>query len=173
MYRTLIYNEIYMWFESIIQIIPGEFGMYFRGYIISKLIKSNAKRLKIPQHVHIYNLKNLSVGNNVRFGKYSQINCIDKVIVGDNVMFGPFVMLTTLNHGFNDLETPMNRQNPSTSPVIIEDDVWIGGHVSILPGVRIGGGSIVGAGSVVTKDVEPYTIVGGVPAKVIKNRFNE
>ena len=88
-----------------------------------------------------------------------------------NVMMGPNVSIYTSNHKFDRTDIPMIKQgNSETKPVIIENDVWIGANVIILPGVTIHEGSIIAAGAVVTKDVECYTIVAGNPAKVIKKR---
>lgn len=93
------------------------------------------------------------------------------VSIGDNVMMGPECMIFSANHRYDRLDIPMCCQgNGETKPVVIEDDVWIGARVIILPGVRIGTGSVIGAGSVVTHDVEPYSIVGGNPAKLIRYR---
>lgn len=86
-------------------------------------------------------------------------------------MMGPDVVILLHNHRFDRTDVPMRFQEFSESePVIIDDDVWIGCRVTILPGVRIGKGAIIGAASVVTKDVPEYAIVGGNPAKVIKMR---
>ncbi len=80
-------------------------------------------------------------------------------------------MILSQNHRFDDLSVPMCQQGfQEDKPVSIDDDVWIGNRVIILPGVRVGGGSVIGAGAVVTKNVEPYTIIGGNPAKVIGRR---
>lgn len=94
-----------------------------------------------------------------------------KVIIGSNVMMGPECMVFTTNHRIDRLDIPMCEQgfsNPKT--VVIEDDVWIGARVIILPGVRIGTGSVIGAGSVVTHDVGPYSVVAGNPARLIRYR---
>lgn len=93
------------------------------------------------------------------------------VTIGNDVMMGPDCVILTSNHGFESRETPMWKQSFSApKSVVIEDDVWIGARVIILPGVHVGTGSIIGAGSVVTHDVEPYSIVGGNPAKLIRYR---
>lgn len=93
------------------------------------------------------------------------------VTIGNDVMMGPDCVILTSNHGFDNLEMPMWKQPfTETKPVVIEDNVWIGARVIILPGVHVGTGSIIGAGSVVTHDVEPYSIVGGNPAKLIRYR---
>lgn len=86
-------------------------------------------------------------------------------------MMGPQITIITENHRFDGLEVPMALQGQAESkPVVIEDDVWVGARAIILPGVTIGAHSIVGAGSVVTKDVPPWTVVGGNPARIIKVR---
>lgn len=92
------------------------------------------------------------------------------MIIGDNVMMAPEVVILTLGHYYNDINTPINCQGDFASKVIIENNVWIGIRSIILLNVRIGEGAIVGAGAVVTKDVPPWSVVGGVPAKVIKWR---
>jgi len=85
---------------------------------------------------------------------------VDELISGDNVMMAPEVIILTLGHRHDNIETPMCRQEDYATKVIIEDDGWIGTRAIILPGVKIGKGAIVGAGAVVTKNVPPYTVVG-------------
>lgn len=111
----------------------------------------------------------VSLGDNSGIGVNAFIAAC--VTIGNDVMMGPECMIFTSNHGIADLDIPMWQQ-PFTEPrpVVIEDDVWIGARVTILPGVRIGKGSVIGAGSVVTHDVVPYSIVGGNPAKLIRYR---
>lgn len=113
---------------------------------------------------------NSDSGKNITVGKYVFINSGCKfqdqggITIGNNVLIGHNVVLATINHDIH----PSQRGNMTLKPIIIEDEVWIGANVTILQGVTIGKGSIVAAGSVVTKSVEPYSIVGGVPAKFIK-----
>lgn len=114
--------------------------------------------------------------SSIKIGDYSSIGeyawlLSDGITIGNNVMMGPYCMIFTSDHETSNLSIPMCRQGfTKVEPVVIEDDVWIGARVIILKGVRIGKGSIIAAGSVVAKDVEPYTVVGGVPAKFIKKR---
>ena len=111
----------------------------------------------------------ISLGDNSGIGVNAFISA--HVTIGNDVMMGPDCVILTSNHGFDSLDIPMWKQPFSApKPVVIEDDVWIGTRVIILPGVRVGTGSIIGAGSVVTHDVEPYSIVGGNPAKLIRYR---
>ena len=111
----------------------------------------------------------VSLGNNSGIG----INCeiAPQVTIGNDVMMGPECMIYTSNHGMERTDIPMWQQKSTeTEPVVIGNDVWIGARVIILPGVHIGDGCVIGAGSVVTKDVEEYSIVAGNPAKLIRKR---
>ena len=86
-------------------------------------------------------------------------------------MMGPEVVILSFNHDFSDIGKPMRLQGKAQEkPVVIGNDVWIGTRAIILPGVRIGDGAIIGAGSIVTHDVDPYAIVAGNPAKTIRFR---
>lgn len=109
--------------------------------------------------------KNISIGKNVFINSGCKFQDWGGIFIGNNVLIGHNVVLATVNH---DL-APSKRGNMTLKPIKIEDDVWIGSNSTILQGVNIGKGAIIAAGSVVTKDVEAYTIVGGVPAKFIKN----
>ena len=117
----------------------------------------------------MYPLYNISIGDNSGIGKDSFIVAPDAVEIGENVIIGPQLIVYTANHG-TERSTPMIHQPMVNSPVKIGNDVWIGARVTILPGVTIADGAVVGAGAVVTKNVEPYTIVGGIPAKKIRER---
>ena len=112
----------------------------------------------------------LSIGNNSNIGPYSYVGCSGQISIGENVMISPRVSIYAENHNFLDVEKPMKAQGVTRECVIIEDDCWIAANSVILAGVTVGAGSIVAAGSVVTKNVEPYSIVGGNPAKLIKKR---
>lgn len=114
----------------------------------------------------------IKIGRNCGIGAYSHITAIRGIYIGDNVLTGLGVLITDNGHGASQREmldiSPNLRPLVSKGQVIIEDNVWIGEKASSMPGVRIGKGSIVAANSVVTHDVPPYCIVGGIPAKVIK-----
>lgn len=112
----------------------------------------------------------LIIGNNVGIAQNCFIQVRGKVIIGNNVIFGPNVSIFAENHNFNNPDLPVSVQGETRKGVIIEDGVWLGTRVVILDGVTVGKNSIIAAGSIVTKDVAPYTIVGGIPAKVIRNR---
>jgi len=112
----------------------------------------------------------LKIGNNSNIGPYSWIGCSGFIEIGSNVMMGPRVNLLAENHNFERTDIPMKEQGVSRSFIKIEDDVWLGANCSVLSGVTIGKGSIVATGAVVTKDVPPFSIVGGVPARILRSR---
>ena len=106
------------------------------------------------------------IGDHTRVGLHNTI--IGPVEIGSHVNLAQGITVTALNHNFSDTRKRIDEQGVSTSPVTIEDDVWIGANAVILPGVTIGEHCVVAAGAVVTKDVPPHSLVAGVPAKVIK-----
>jgi acetyltransferase-like isoleucine patch superfamily enzyme len=112
----------------------------------------------------------LIVGDNSNIGPGAYIGCSGLITIGKNVMMSPGVSLYAENHNFSDTSLPMKDQGVTVSFVVIEDDCWIASNSTILAGVTIGKGSVVAAGSVVTKNVPPYSVVAGSPATVIKSR---
>lgn len=118
----------------------------------------------------------MSLGNNVSIPRFAHIFCTDAPLtIGNNVIFGPAPTIVTGDHRIDVIGKPIflsyDKLPENDAPVIIEDDVWIGAHVTILKGVTIGRGSVVAAGGIVNKSTPPYSISGGVPARVIKFRF--
>lgn len=148
------------------------FGYYIHDHIAPKA------QMHISGNPRIHPTASLRCGKNIYLGKNSHINqycCIwasenSKIILGDNLLMGPGVKIFSSNHSYNDLSLPMNVQPFTEKDISIGNDVWIGANAVITAGVKIGDGSIVAAGAVVTKDIPPYCIAGGVPAKVIKQR---
>lgn len=120
----------------------------------------------------------LRIGRDVQVNDYVHIGAVHSVVIGDRVLIASKVFITDHNHGSTKGPAPHDSpavppiERPlSFAPVVIEDDVWIGEFVSVLPGVRIGKGAIIGTMSVVARDVPPYTMVAGSPARPIK-RFD-
>ena len=108
--------------------------------------------------------QNISMGKNVTVNSGCRFQDQGGIKIGNGVLIGHNVVMATINHD----ENPLKRASMTFKPIVVEDNVWIGSQSTILQGVTIGYGSIVAAGAVVTKDVPPMTIVGGVPAKFIK-----
>ena len=118
------------------------------------------------------NQPKLIIRNNCCFGAYNHISCINRIEIGDNLLTGKWVTIVDNDHGDTRLETlkipPKERSLYSKGIVEIGDNVWIGDKVTILSGVKIGNCSIIAANSVVTKDIPPFSVVGGNPAKILK-----
>jgi maltose O-acetyltransferase len=163
-----MWNELLTWYQAIIGVVPGISGALLRAHLLRPFAQKIGSGVKIKESVQIWDLYKFSIGADSGIGRYGQLNAVGGIDIGTDVMIGPFVMITTANHGLRT-GTPLRRQPLQIAPVTIGDNVWIGGHVSILPGVTINSGAIVGAGAVVTRNVAPDTIVAGVPA-ILKNR---
>lgn len=117
----------------------------------------------------------ITIGDNVNIETDCHISAINKVLIGNNVLMASFVYISDHSHGnVNEMceealfSPPIERPLYSKGPIIIEDNVWLGEKTSVMPGVHIGCGAIIGANSVVTKDIPAYAVAVGAPAKVIK-----
>ncbi len=171
--------------------IPGGPGMLLRRFFY-KFLFGKAQSFRTGTHVVIQGFRNISLGNGVGLnrhaslyaargkitlgdsvfvGDFSSINANDATItIGNNVAIGPMTLIQGANHNFDRLDIPIVQQGHKASFVTIDDNVWIAAHCTILPGVHIHTGAVVGAGAVVNKDVPSNAIVGGVPAKVLRYR---
>ena len=123
--------------------------------------------------LHVYNFRDMpqsriKIGSDSLVGEYSVIRGQGGVQIGDRVYTSPFTQIIAVNHVFDDPDRPFVEQGITAEGIVIEDDVWLGAGAIITDGVRVGRGAVVAAGAVVTKDVPPHTVVGGVPAKPIK-----
>ncbi len=123
--------------------------------------------------LHVYNFRGLpnsgiTIGQDSLIGEKTVIRGQGGVTIGDRVFTSPMTQLIAVNHIFDDPETPFVKQGITAEGIVIEDDCWLGANAVITDGVTVGRGSVVAAGAVVTKDVPPFSVVGGVPAKVIR-----
>jgi len=146
------------------------FGMFFNAVRISVL----RGLMKIGDHTRVQPGFKFGQRDVIVIGKHCQVNedvYIQSAIIGDYVMIAQHVAILAVTHNFDRIDVPIILQGSTkVKPVIINDDVWIGRNVVIMPGITIGKGVIVGAGAVVTKDIPDYAIVGGVPAKLLRYR---
>jgi acetyltransferase-like isoleucine patch superfamily enzyme len=115
----------------------------------------------------------LKVGNNSNFGDYNFVGVRGFVEIGNDVLFGPRVNIHAEDHVFVHLDIPIRKQGETRQGIRVEDNCWIGSGAIILDGVIIGTGAVVAAGAVVTRDVPPFSIVAGVPARVVQTRASE
>lgn len=137
------------------------------------MFKKSGTNVFIFPPFHCTSPEGISLGNQVNIAQNCLIGGAGGVEIGNFVMIGPNSCIVSSNHGFSKGGIPMLRQKQTLSPINIKDDVWLGANVVVLPGITIGQGAIIGAGSVVTKNVEPYTIVAGNPARTLKKRFSK
>lgn len=188
-----ILKLLFQIYISILSSIPTEIGVKLRYLAYKPLFKKTNGNFRIDSGVIILGFENIELGNNVSFMQNSYIYAHDgggimigdnftmntnsqlgasfgKIIIGNDCAIAPNCVLRASNHNFENPDILFRKQGHTYGEIIIEDDVWISSNCVITANTKIGKSSIVGAGSVVTKDVEPYSIVGGVPAKLIRKR---
>lgn len=170
----LIFKEIIggIFSLSFIKAVGSSFAYYLHEQVIWRKHIHHTGSYRVHARASIRNADNIYLGENVRI---TMDCCIwagesSKIVFGDNVLVGPGVKMMSTNHGTKRNGVPMVFQDRVNADIHIGNDVWIGSNAVILKGVTIGEGAIVAAGAVVTKDVAPYSIVAGVPAKFIKER---
>ena len=156
--------EAQLWLWALLRIIPGNLGCCIRSMLLPATL---GKNVKIWDGTDIVRPSKLIIGNNVLINKRCLLHAGGGIKIGNNVLIGPEVIIYTQNHNFAS-SSLITAQGYSWKEVVIDDNVWIASRVIILPGVKVGTGSVVGAGSVVTKNVEPYSLVTGNPAKKIR-----
>lgn len=154
--------------------IPSVLGYSLRRLLYRYSLRKCGVKFRTAPRVKIQDPKNIEVGNNVRlnYGVWiaSNPNKDASIKFGNDVLVGPYSIIHSGNHNYQDMDKTIWEQGYTFKPIVIEDDVWIAARCTILSGVRLGKGCVIAAGSVVTKDVAPYTVVGGVPAKVLSKR---
>lgn len=145
-----------------------------------KLVSKCGKNVRIGNKVRVEGWKNVIIGNNVSIGSEAVfLTTRARIIINDHVIFGPNVTLITGNHRIDyvgryiDEVGDKDKKKDDDEDIVFEGDNWIGANSTILKGVTIGRGAIIAAGAVVTNNVNPYEIVGGVPSKHIRFRFSE
>lgn len=145
-------------------------------FSIRPLFKKYGKNIRFDP-MDDFSYETIEMGNDVYIGSGANFSSITSIKIGSKVMFGPNVTIMGGDHNTSQIGEFMYdvkvKLPENDLPIVIENDVWIGSGSIILKGVTVGQGSIVAAGALVNKNVQPYTIVGGVPAKVLKNRFSQ
>jgi maltose O-acetyltransferase len=168
---TIAVHIIELYFGWLFRSLPGPEGIWLRAIFYKMLFKHAGSKLLIYPGCYIIFSHRITAGKRVAINVGTYLDGRGGIAIGDNVMIGPHCMLSSCEHGFARTDVPMCQQPITYAPITIEDDVLIGGNVCIKGGVTIHRGSIVGAGSVVTHDVPAYSVVGGVPARMIRNRM--
>jgi maltose O-acetyltransferase len=165
---------LHLWIEEnlgwLIRNIPGFTGFVIRGFIYRFLFSRLQSFPFIYSGVHFSHSYGIDIGRDFSINTGAHLDGRGRIKIGNNVMIGPYAVIVSSEHQFDRTGKSMNTYNHKFDPVIIGDDVWIGSHSVITSGVKIGQGAVIGSGAVVVSDVLDYSIVGGVPAKVIGNR---
>ncbi|EKQ82537.1 transferase hexapeptide repeat protein [Leptospira kirschneri serovar Grippotyphosa str. Moskva] len=192
-FMKLIVEELLSYLNGIISWIPGRLGSKLRYFYFSKRLKKIGDNVHFHHGVEIDCFENISIGENCGVGAFAFFSAFGGEIrignevflnrnvhinasiggiidIGDRCLIGPNVVFRTANHNFDSIELPIQKQGHKIDNIILETDVWVASNVVLVGGIRIGKGSVIAAGSVVTKDIPSYSVVGGVPAKIIKKR---
>lgn len=153
--------------------IPTIMGIGLRYPMIKALTIKCGDNVSIHDSVFFKHPKGLCFGNNISIHPLCYIDGYGGVIIEDNVSIAQNVSIISFEHDYGDLTIPIKDAPCIQKPIRIENDVWIGAGVRILGGITLGKGSVIGAGSVVLKDIPPFSIAVGVPARVVKKRKDD
>jgi len=165
---------LHLWIEEcagwVVRSLPGLLGMIIRWCVYRLLFGELRSFSLIYPGVYLTHTYGIKAGRSFSINSGALMDGRGGISIGDHVMVGPYAVIVSSNHDFRQTIAPMSTLDHIFSPVSIGDDVWIGAHAVITPGVKIGDGALISAGSVVTGNVGEYEIVGGIPAKVIGTR---
>jgi maltose O-acetyltransferase len=169
------YLDLFLWllYTHIFSKIPYNIGVKLRRSILKKLFKELGYGSTISTNVKLIFPQGIKLGSHVGIARDCDLDGRGGIEIGDYTMLGFESIILTCTHKSNRKEIPIREQGMFVAPVMIGKDVWVGARVSILPGVTIGDGAIIGINAVVTKDVPLQKIVGGIPARIIKDREGE
>jgi acetyltransferase-like isoleucine patch superfamily enzyme len=169
-FYSLFPRGIRVKFFEYFRMTKGKKGLLIR-YVLLKTIANNVgDNVAVHPNVYIFNYEGLSIGNNVSIHPMSYIEAKGGIKIGDDVSIAHAVTLLSVNHIYSDINTPIKDQGIDYKETEIKSNVWIGAKASVLAGIMVGSGSIIATGAVVTKNVDEYAVVGGIPATVIKYR---
>jgi acetyltransferase-like isoleucine patch superfamily enzyme len=158
------------WLGWLVRSVPGLTGFGLRWLLCKLLFERLDGFCFLYPGAHLHHSYGIRAGRNLHLNSNVYVDARGGLTIGSNVLVGPNVVIVTSQHHWTDPDVPIVLQGHVAEAVTIGDDVWIGADVVVNPGVTIASGTVVGAGAVVTSDTEPYTIVGGVPARRIGER---
>ena len=167
--RQLATIAVEQWVQPFLAWIPSLTGFVVRYLFFKLLFRSLGGMCYIAPGVTMQRSYGIRAGRNLAVNRGSLIDGKGEVEIGDDVLIGPNVVITSAQHCFERPDLPMNVQPEKKARVRIGNDVWIGAHAVIVPGVSIGDRVVIAAGAVVTRDVDSHSVVGGVPARKIKD----
>ena len=165
-------NDLIYWllYTHVISKIPYSVGNKLKLPLIKHMLHHLGLNSTISTNVKMLDPKQICIGNRVGIARDVVLDGRGKLKIGDDTLVGFESVILTSTHNSNRIDIPINKQGMFFAPVIIGTDIWIGARAIIMPGVTIGDGAVIGANAIVTKNVDNYTVVGGVPARFIKNR---
>lgn len=166
----LLPKKFYLRWFNLIRNHDNFVAMFIRYICLKNCANSCGNNVAIFSNVYLLNIQNLNIGDNVSIHPLCYIDASGGINIGNNVSIAHSTTLLSEEHNYSDLNTNIKDQGIEFRKTIIEDNVWIGGACRILGGSFIESGSIIAAGAVVKNKVLSNTIVGGVPAKIIKER---
>lgn len=152
--------------------LPGIEGILIRRLVYRHLYKKIGKSSLIYAGVYLTHTYGIEAGDNLSINTGALLDGRGGIALGDSVMIGPNTVIVSSTHQFDKIDVPMNSLDHIMQPVTIGDDVWIGANTFIKGGVKVGRGSVIAAGSVITKDVPEYKVVAGQPARIVQDRKN-
>ena len=190
---SLIYDEIYSWSESFVSCIPGLIGRKIRVVFYNVFLRRSALKSVGPgstftcpssisigesavgksnEFIACPNSK-IIIGDNTYFNSSVNLNSSigGSISIGDNCLIGPNFIARTASHAFRDKSRSVRSQGHNCLDIVIHNDVWIAANVTVLGGVILSEGCVVGAGAVVTKSLPPYSVAYGIPARVVSYRL--
>lgn len=168
--RDLAFSQLEALVVWLVGGLPGVPGFAMRTFAYRLLFKRLAGFAWIQPRVTFVQSDRLSVGSHFGINSGSYVNAIGGLTIGDYVLIGSNVTISSGMHPIEGTEPPVFARPAVPKAIVIEDDVWIGAGAVIMPGVTLRTGTVVGANSVVTKDTEPYAVVVGAPARMIRSR---
>lgn len=148
----------------------GLLAMFERYLLIKTLAKRCGENVSVFENVFFEHIENLSIGSNVSIHQMCYIDAEGEIVIGDNVSIAHRTTILSSNHGYERTDIPIKYQDMKLDKTLIEENVWIGCGVTILAGVIINSGCVIGSNSTVTKEIPINSIAVGTPCKIIKNR---
>lgn len=194
---SAIVTELESWLEGVLRYAPGRMGNALRYKYYKRRLRACGGHIHIDVGIVIKGMDNIQLGTHLRIGQNTHMSAIKggflrigdyvginrnaminasyegTIHIGDHCLISTNVVIRSSSHGYDRTDVPIRSQGHIGGKIIIEDDVWIGANAVVLPNVEIGKGTIVAAGAVVTRSFPPYSIVAGVPAKVVRCRLQE
>ncbi len=172
-FREVLGWELVRWVMILSGVVPGVIGVAARFVLFRFLFGGSNGFFRIFERVIVEYPRGLRLGRDVGINAGCWINARGGVSIGDNTILGPYCVIHSANHRIEQLNIPVQYQGYEHKAVDIGSNVWIAARVTVLPGVSIGDNVVIGAGSVITKDVPINAVVAGNPARVIRMRTDE